>query len=270
MLTPTVLSSNQFANEVMTDTVTIQNLGNAALNWSLTEAASDCNSPSDIPWVSASPTSGSVPASNSADVDVVFDSTGLSPNTYTAKLCISSDDPDEPEVEVDLTLTVDERPVINLSAGDLSETLTEGEAMTQTLTISNTGDADLDWMITEGTGVTEGACGTPGDLPWVSVSPTSGSTAVGNSDDVAVVFDATGIAPGDYSGELCVSSDAPDSPEVVVNLSLTVEQAETFIYMPVVYKAEATSANSPLGLLPLGGLILLPALVLSWNRQRKN
>ena len=267
-ITPAGLSSSQFADEVMTDTFTIQNVGNLTLNWTLTEAPSDCNSPADVTWASASPTGGSVPGPGNTAVDVVFDSTGLTPAVYTAKLCISSDDPDEPEVEVDLTLMVDERPVINLSAGDLSETLTEGEAMTQTLTISNTGDADLDWMITEGTGVTEGACGTPGDLPWVSVSPTSGSTAVGNSDDVAVVFDATGIAPGDYSGELCVSSDAPDSPEVVVNLSLTVEQGNYLLYMPSVQKADAASASAPLSLLPLGGLFLLPAFVIGWRRKK--
>ncbi len=267
-VTPGGVSSSQFANEVMTDTFTIENLGNLVLNWTSTEAPSDCNSPADVPWVSASPSAGSIPSSGNTAVDVVFDSTGLTPAVYNAKLCISSDDPDEPEVEVDLTLTVEERPVINLSAGNLSETLAEDEVMTQTLTISNTGDADLDWTIAEGSGVTEGACGAPSDLPWVSVDPTSGTTAAGNSDDVAVVFDATGIAPGDYSGELCISSDAPDSPEVVVTLSLTVVEADYTLYMPSVHKPDTSNASAPLGLLPLTGLFLVPAFVLSW-RSRK-
>jgi hypothetical protein len=76
-VTPGSLSSSQYADEVMTDTVTIQNVGNLALNWTLTEAASNCNSPSDVPWVSASPTGGTVPGPGSTDLDVVFDNLSL-------------------------------------------------------------------------------------------------------------------------------------------------------------------------------------------------
>jgi hypothetical protein len=272
-VTPGTVSSSQFANQVMTETLTIQNTGNLPLNWTLTEAASDCNSPSDAPWVSASPTSGSVPSSSSTAVDVVFDSTGLAPGSNTYKLCIDSDDPDEPTVEVNLTLTILERPVINLSTGDLSGTLDQDESMTQTLTISNTGDANLDWSVDEGTpALVEGGCGTPGDLSWVEVNPTSGSTPPGGSDDISVVFDATGLAPGDYSGELCISSDAPDSPEVVVNLNLTVIQSEYDLFLPSVHKTDTTSAaghsGSPISFLPLGGLFILPALVFGWRRKQ--
>jgi hypothetical protein len=184
-------------------------------------------------------------------------------------LCIDSDDPDEPTVEVDLTLTVEDRPVIHVSAGELGGTVDQGESITHTLTLTNSGDADLDWIIIEGSAVTAGGCGTPGDLPWVEVNPTSGTTAPGNSDDVTVVFDSAGLAAGDYDGELCITSNAPDSPEVVVNLSLTVVQAEFTIFLPAVHKAEDTNAGQPVGLLPLGGLFLLPAAVFGW-RKRQN
>jgi hypothetical protein len=145
--------------------------------------------------------------------------------------------------------------------------------MTQTLTISNTGDANLDWSVDEGTpALVEGGCGTPGDLSWVEVNPTSGSTPPGGSDDISVVFDATGLAPGDYSGELCISSDAPDSPEVVVNLNLTVIQSEYDLFLPSVHKTDTTSAagqsSSPISFLPLGGLFILPALVFGWRRKQ--
>jgi hypothetical protein len=165
---------------------------------------------------------------------------------------------------------VEDRPVIDISAGSLNATIEVDESMTQTLTISNTGDADLDWTIAEVDGAREGGCGTPSPISWVSVSPTSGTTAVGSSDNVAVVFDATGLAPGDYSGELCISSNAPDNPEVVVNLSLTVMEGDYFIFMPSVHKEEESSTNSPLSLLPLGGLVLLPALVLGWHKKKKD
>jgi hypothetical protein len=67
---------------------------------------------------------------------------------------------------------------------------------------------------------------------------------------------------------LCVSSDAPDNPEVVVELSLTVVQTEFAIFLPSVHKEEETNAGQPIGLLPLGGLVLLPAAVFAWRRSR--
>lgn len=58
------------------------------------EGLSDCSSPSDVPWLSVDPTSGSNGGGTSTDVTVTFDSTGLAAGTYTANLCVSSNDPD--------------------------------------------------------------------------------------------------------------------------------------------------------------------------------
>ncbi|MFZ0544247.1 MAG: M36 family metallopeptidase [Candidatus Promineifilaceae bacterium] len=126
-------------------------------------------------------------------------------------------------------------PEINLSVTQLGGTINQNEMLTQTLTISNTGLSDLDWTIGEGSLITEGSCGTPGDLPWVSVSPTSGTTAMGSSDDVTVVFDATGLPGGSYTGELCVSSNDPLNQEAVVQLDLTVNQTDYYIYLPAIH-----------------------------------
>jgi hypothetical protein len=61
----------------------------------------------DIPWLSEDPTEGSVAPDNCDTVYVTFDSTGLAPDTYTGQLFIESNDPDEPEIYVPVTLTVD-------------------------------------------------------------------------------------------------------------------------------------------------------------------
>jgi hypothetical protein len=65
-----------------------------------------CDGSSDIPWLSVSPAAGSTPAMSEDDVDLTFDSTGLSDGTYDAYICISSNDPDEPLVEVFVELIV--------------------------------------------------------------------------------------------------------------------------------------------------------------------
>jgi hypothetical protein len=59
-----------------------------------------------LPWVDENPTSGSVSVSGNQNVDVKFRSTGLSAGTYTGKLKISSNDPVNPNKEVNLRLNV--------------------------------------------------------------------------------------------------------------------------------------------------------------------
>jgi hypothetical protein len=65
---------------------------------------------------------------------------------------------------------------------------------------------------------------TASDIPWVSVAPDSGTTSGGNSTDVTVTFDSTGLTIGNtYTGTLCVNSNDAANPIVTVPLTLTVE-----------------------------------------------
>ena len=57
-------------------------------------------------WLSLSDTAGSTAAGGSTDVTVTFDTSALAPGTYTAALCVNSDDPDEGEVVVNVDLEV--------------------------------------------------------------------------------------------------------------------------------------------------------------------
>jgi len=58
------------------------------------EGLADCSAPSDVPWLSANPVSGTNGGGTSTAVSVGFDSTGLALGTYTARLCLTSNDPD--------------------------------------------------------------------------------------------------------------------------------------------------------------------------------
>ncbi len=60
----------------------------------------------DVPWLSEDPTSGTVPPGECQGVGVTFDATGLGFDVYTCALLIASNDPDDPEVSVPVTLSV--------------------------------------------------------------------------------------------------------------------------------------------------------------------
>jgi hypothetical protein len=91
------------ANTQLTRTLTISNSGTGDLDWTVVEG---CDTPADIPWAAASPISGTTAAGSSSAVDLVFDATGLTANVYTGTLCIGSNDADEPQVPISLTLSV--------------------------------------------------------------------------------------------------------------------------------------------------------------------
>ena len=62
----------------------------------------------DVPWLSEDPILGTLPAGECQEVVVTFDSTGLLPGTYTAGLFIESNDEDDPEITIPVTMTVNE------------------------------------------------------------------------------------------------------------------------------------------------------------------
>ena len=67
-----------------------------------------------------------------------------------------------------------------------------------------------------------GSCS--GDLPWASVAPAAGVTAPSATSSPTVTLNSAGLVPGGvYTGGLCVQSNDPDSPTVLVPLTLTVD-----------------------------------------------
>ncbi len=83
-------------------------------------------------------------------------------------------------------------------------------------------------------GVATGLCAGNAN-PWVSVSSTGGTIFPLGSTQVSVTFDSTGLSPGTYTGHLCILSDDPQNPILVVSLKLIVAFANN-IYLPVIHQ----------------------------------
>ncbi len=202
-ITPLAFSVTLDRSETTTRTLTIQNLGNLDLSWTLTEQV-------DAPWLDQTPTTGTVAPSTSTGVTLIFDSADLAAGVYTTTLQIDSNDPDTPRGSVPITLTV-QVPDITLTPQALSAALPLGQVTTQTLTIGNIGDADLDWTLTEQTAV-----------DWLTQMPTAGTIGPLGSTNVQVAFDSADLAAGVYTTTLRIESNDPDTPRLDVPITLTV------------------------------------------------
>jgi len=112
-LDATALEATLAVNAEGTDSFNIANLGSQNLSFTLVEDPA-------VAWFSANPTSGTVAGNGSQLVTGSFTAAGLAPGTYTANLLVNTNDPDNPQLTVSLTLEVlNALPVIELPA-DLS------------------------------------------------------------------------------------------------------------------------------------------------------
>jgi len=132
-----------------------------------------------------------------------------------------------------------------IAASPSSFSFTTEEATTppsQTLRIQNSGEGTLDWSATD-------------DGDWLTLSPTSGSCSSGETDDVTVSADATGLATGDYSATITISApEATNTPQTVA-VNLTISPAG--VNMP----PNAPSNPFP----PDGATGVSTSVVLSWT-----
>ncbi len=65
-------------------------------------------------------------------------------------------------------------------------------------------------------------CDNPASIPWLQLPSPNGSVAPGQTKAVNVIADANGLAVGDYHANLCVASNDPAHPQIVVPVSFAV------------------------------------------------
>ncbi|OQY47343.1 MAG: hypothetical protein B6242_05205 [Anaerolineaceae bacterium 4572_78] len=70
-------------------------------------------------------------------------------------------------------------------------------------------------------------CEEPSDIPWLSLSATSGTLTGGTETIVGVTLDSTGMDYGFYNANLCVTSNDPDFDLIVVPVDMVVQEPPT-------------------------------------------
>jgi hypothetical protein len=158
-------------------------------------------------WLSVIPSSGSLNAGASMDVNVTFDASALSGGEYSSHIIISGNDPQNAVVNVPVALTVTFAPQITVSADTLDfGALYTGFDVSDTLQLQVTNTGSLDLLITDITA-----------SPVVfSAYPDYAGINPGETETFTVVFTPPDL--GEYSGILTFTSNDPLAGEYTVAL----------------------------------------------------
>jgi hypothetical protein len=175
--------------------VTIENPGNAPLNWVIQ---------SDLIgeiYLQISPTSGSVAPGQSMRVSIAPHLASAN-GTLTSILTVADSDTGTtvPSQQIAVSIAITDQPVIALSTSrlDFAHGSSSNTDTTSLLVITNNGNLPLNWTLTASPPVS-----------WLSFGTTSGSLAPGDFIYINVRCFSTGMKPGTYTATLTVKdSDA--------------------------------------------------------------
>lgn len=111
----------------------------------------------------------------------------------------------------------DGTPDVQVLPITLLATLKSAQQYTKLFQVGNAGDGTLTISdLYESTDF----CATMSDVSWLSLSGGIGSYGAGDTDQIAATFDSRGLLAGNYQGALCVVSNDPDEPTLLVPLSM--------------------------------------------------
>jgi hypothetical protein len=223
VVNPTSITASAAAGAGITKTITIANTGTLDLNWTIDESVgADCATPSSVPWMTVAPVSGTVHTGAIAQATTVnLNAASLTPGTYTAAICVHSNDPIHLVTPVPVTFTVTgpPTPTVSVDPVSIATTAVQGGSTTALLSIGNTGNATLTWTAD----TAAAGCGSPAAVSWLSLTPTSGSVDTGSpASSITVTTDAAGLAAGTYTANVCIHANDTAHPVTTVPVSFEV------------------------------------------------
>lgn len=121
-------------------------------------------------------------------------------------------------------------PAISVNPTSVVTSVVPDGTTTENLMITNIGASSLTWSIA----INPAAA-------WLSVNPTSGETGIGLNSEVTVNFNAAGLALGDYTSNLVITSNDPVNPTLTVPVTMHV--ADFVAYPPTNLEATVNGVN---------------------------
>jgi subtilase family protein/flagellar hook capping protein FlgD/HYDIN/CFA65/VesB family protein/BACON domain-containing protein len=112
-----------------------QNLG-STLNYTVTESPV-------VSWLDVTPVSGSLLSLDSDSLALAIDATGLTAGSYSVEIIIAGDDPANAEDTIEVSLEVNDAPVVGANPDSLAFSLFSNTVDSMTLSITNSGSGPL-------------------------------------------------------------------------------------------------------------------------------
>ncbi|MEM6765991.1 MAG: T9SS type A sorting domain-containing protein [Bacteroidota bacterium] len=193
-----------FKGRQITDSLTISSAGEDLLIWGTSFDAS---------WLSLSVESGALPESGSQKIILTFQADSLVQGLYVDTLNIISNDPSNAKIEIPIRLEVISEADIRISNNSFNLTLDQSNETELAVTIYNDGTEPLNWGL-----FTNPANNwiTPGDL-------LSGNIEPGENTGTKIIINSAGLTEGTHTGFAWISSDDPDTPTSLMNITLEVD-----------------------------------------------
>lgn len=188
-------------------TVSLGTSGSTQLNFSATASTNSGGN-----WLSiTSPTTGTTPAVLTIGAAA---NNSFAVGTYTGQIALTSTGQGNPTLNIPVTLIVTPETTLTTAPSALAFTFQTGTTapLPRILTVGSTGAA-------VGVSVTTEATGGGAGPPWLSVSPTSGTTPL----NLSVTANPQGLAMGDHTANIKITAPgASNSPQTVaVTLKVT-------------------------------------------------
>ena len=172
----------------------ITNTGNAVLNWTATESGNGAT------FAPLSSTKGNVSPQNSSTIQINPSVATLSPGTLNTTITIQDSDAGTTVAsqKVQVTINIQGQAEIAVTPSNPRVDAGDTNPTTQTVSLTNTGTATLNWSASVSTNPVGGT--------WLSVDTSSGTLAAGASTDITISCDDTGLTTGsEYQGTVLIS-----------------------------------------------------------------
>ncbi|MFL5625900.1 MAG: BACON domain-containing protein [Ktedonobacteraceae bacterium] len=205
IVSPPSLNFSSIGQNPASQVIAIQNSGGTTVTWTAATATVD-----GANWLTITPASGSLAAGQATNATVSVNVANLKPRSYQGSLTFSYGGATN-QVAVSLTVSVPPVAAISLNLRALNFTTIKGHnPAPQSFTITNTGNATLNWSISEDQ---NGASFAP-------VSATSGSLAPTRSTVITVFPNVAQAGAGNLTTTLTVADS--DRGTKVTSQKLTV------------------------------------------------
>ncbi|MBI3696509.1 MAG: hypothetical protein HY238_16920 [Acidobacteria bacterium] len=183
----------------------VANVGSGSLAFSISATTVTGGS-----WLTVTPAAGTATPISPAVLTITANPERLAAGTYTGRVTITPAGLDRIEIPVTITVTATPQRILLSQTGFTFTAVAGGGApLPQTFVVLNPGSGVLNWTATAST--------LAGGAGWLNISAQSGvSDATSVPPPVEVRIDPTGLAPGEYYGQIEVRGVAANSPQSVL------------------------------------------------------